>query len=377
MKLEQDTPADARRPRVPRLPRGQADAASTDSAVAATRRRRALRSGVRAAPSILGAVLCTWPAAPASAKSELRLYGVADVAIGRAHNGNGTSRTLLKSGQASSSRIGVRGSERLGGGLQLRFNLEAGLDVDTGTGSAAGGGLAFNRQSWVGLGGAFGELKLGRQYRPETRAVFVMDPFDGGSVASPPNTYSELVYRSDNAIVYETPSIANWRALVMVAPGERPNGARDDNGFALLYRKGPLRLAYGWDRRINAEASDGRVWQSLGGSYEAGPVTYYAAYRTRKERAAALDERSYWLGASVPMGAFTLRGVLGAVADRSPGRQDTTGVGVGLDYRLSARADLYGRYAHLRNRRGALFELDEDVQGSAPRSFVVGMQLRF
>ncbi|MBP8204788.1 MAG: porin [Giesbergeria sp.] len=62
-----------------------------------------------------------------------------------------------------SSRWGIRGTEDLGGGLKLNFVLEQGIAMDTGgisTVSASNGG--FNRNSFVRLSGAFGEIKLGR-----------------------------------------------------------------------------------------------------------------------------------------------------------------------------------------------------------------------
>lgn len=343
------------------------------------RSRTRLRERPMMAISTLIASLGVWYGAPARAAS-FEVYGIADAAVGYARNEEGDAQFAVRSGQASSSRLGLRGREPLTGKMEALFNLETSIDVDTGHGGGSREALGWNRQSWIGLAGDYGAVTLGRQYRPETRAVFVMDPFDGSSVASPPNTYSELVYRVDNAAVYETPRVANWQALVMFAPGERPDGvrsARDDRGFALLYHGGPLNLAYGWDRRANAQADDDRVWQSLGGSYDLGKFTVYGAYRRRAEGAAEVDERSYWMGLSVPLGSFTLRGVLGAVNDRSADNEDATGLGIGLDYALSKRTDIYSRLAMLRNRNGAGFDFGDNTAGKAPRSFAVGMRLRF
>ena len=173
--------------------------------------------------SALMALLVMSAAAPAWATS-ITIYGVVDAAMGYTSNGDDESQVRFQSGQMSASRIGLRGSEPIDGELKAVFNLEAGFDTDTGAGGGPRGSFAWNRQSWVGLSGRYGIVTLGRQYRPETRAVFVMDPFGGSSVASPPNTYSDLVFRTDNAIVYESPEISNWQALVMVAPGRAGSG---------------------------------------------------------------------------------------------------------------------------------------------------------
>src|SRR5690606_25713831 len=62
------------------------------------------------------------------------------------------------SGLLSTSRLGFKGSEDLGGGLSAVFKLEGSLAVDTGTSDA----LKFNRESYVGLAGGFGEIRFGK-----------------------------------------------------------------------------------------------------------------------------------------------------------------------------------------------------------------------
>ena len=316
----------------------------------------------------------------AHAQSSVTLYGIVDTAVERASNGTGTSVTRLVAGQGSASRLGFRGTEDLGGGLRAIFNLEAAVNTDNGSGGAAGGGLMFNRQSWVGLGGSWGQLTLGRQFRPEARAVFGMDPFDAGSVASPPNTYANTVFRADNAIVYETPRYGGLVGRVMYAFGEDASGvkrAMDDIGASLQYYAGPVYLAYGYDSRRNATANDRRTWHSVGGSYDLGAVKLYGAYRVREVGVANLDEANYWIGVGVPIGAWTLQATVGRVNDKTTANRDAKGYSFGAEYLLSKRTDLYMRYAKLRNENGATFGLDNGVNGPAPSSFVVGVRHRF
>ena len=59
---------------------------------------------------------------------------------------------------------GLRGTEDMGGGLKAVFQIEAGLNMSTG--ALGQGGLGFGRQSYVGLAGDFGAVRLGRQYSP-------------------------------------------------------------------------------------------------------------------------------------------------------------------------------------------------------------------
>lgn len=300
------------------------------------------------------------------------LYGSVDAAISHTRS-QGGSRVTVSSGQASSSRLGLSGREALGAGLDAVFNLEAGFEVDTGAGGGTRNTLAWDRQSWVGLAGRHGSLSFGRQYRPQTRAVLVTDPFDGASVASPPNTYAALSFRRSDALVYESPHIGHWQVLAMVAPREAGGSARPDLGYALLYRAGPLRAAHGWDRQARDGAT--RSEHSLGAAYELRGLTLYGAWRERTE-GTRLDERSHWLGISMPLGRWTLRGVVGGARERRA-RQATTGLGLGFEYRLSPRADLYGRHATLRNHGGATADLGERPAGAAPQALALGLRWRF
>lgn len=65
----------------------------------------------------------------------------------------------LANGGNSSSRLGFRGEEDLGGGLKAGFWLEGGINVDDG-----GTGFKFDRRSTVM--GNFGEVRLGRDKTP-------------------------------------------------------------------------------------------------------------------------------------------------------------------------------------------------------------------
>lgn len=314
----------------------------------------------------------------AHAQTQVETFGIIDAALESARTGDGTSITRLVSGQGSASRIGFRGIENLGGGMQAHFWLENAFNTDTGAQSDSA--RLFSRRATVGLSGTWGRVDLGRQFRPEARAVFGMDPFDGSSTASPSNTYSNLVFRTDNAIVYETPNVSGFVGRVMYAFGEATGPLKDANndvGGSLQYTNGPLYLAYGYDARENATDTGKRTWHSLGGAYNFGVAKLYAAYRIRKEAVANLDENSYWLGVGVPVGAWTFLATATRVNDTTAANRNATGVGLGADYDLSKRTTLYGRFGRVNNENGATFNLDNGVNGSSPSSLAVGLRHKF
>ena len=82
------------------------------------------------ATSIVGATAILWSAS-AMAQSTVTLYGIMDAGVEvltGAPDSKGHSSTLVReeSGGVNSSRIGLRGSEDLGGGLKAIFTLEGG-----------------------------------------------------------------------------------------------------------------------------------------------------------------------------------------------------------------------------------------------------------
>ena len=84
----------------------------------------------------------------------------------------GTKSTTQSWGasQGGTSALGVKGDEGLGDGLKASYLMELGIDADVDTANAK------NRQSYVGLDGAFGGIKIGRQYTPSFNAMAAMDP---------------------------------------------------------------------------------------------------------------------------------------------------------------------------------------------------------
>ena len=84
------------------------------------------------------------------AGAEVTLYGRVDLSI--AQRANAADNTELRNG--SGSRLGVRGSEDLGGGLKAVFGLEHRFDADNG----AAGDPFWGGKSVVGLAGSFGTV---------------------------------------------------------------------------------------------------------------------------------------------------------------------------------------------------------------------------
>ena len=103
---------------------------------------------------------CVAPVAHAQG-TELTIYGRAHVSIeSLSSSGKGSTQALKN----NTSRLGFRGKEALGDGLEAFFQIESGVALDDGT--STGSNVLGGRDSWVGLRNDYGAVKLGRFYHP-------------------------------------------------------------------------------------------------------------------------------------------------------------------------------------------------------------------
>ena len=102
-------------------------------------------------------------ALPAMAQSSVQVTGVVDNYFGSMERAGDAGRTSsVNSGGMTTSWLGFKGTEDLGGGLKATFNLTSFLRTDTGaSGRFNGNETFFSRDANVGLSGSFGAVTLG------------------------------------------------------------------------------------------------------------------------------------------------------------------------------------------------------------------------
>jgi len=175
------------------------------------------------------------------------------------------------------SRLGVRGSEDLGGGLSAIYQFEFGVDMTDGD------NFVSNRPKWVGLKGeSWGAITLGTQWTPYYNVLGIADvfnsvrtfgnftfsclPIDANGVnpdfASPEGSgvYCSTAYlgpfRYDNSVLYSTPSWNGLSAQAMLVmnglqstttTGDRSTGV-DAYDLNIKYENGPWFAGVAFDR---------------------------------------------------------------------------------------------------------------------------------
>jgi predicted porin len=322
--------------------------------------------------SLLALAALTAFAGAASAQSSVTLFGVVDLAGTYIDNDVDGKYLLAQDGNAS-SRIGFRGVEDLGGGLRAGFWLEGAISPDNG-----GTSLNFQRRSTVSLISGWGELRLGRDYTPTFWNWTSFDPFGTNGVGASTNlalnvdqvpgaTYNTLV-RANNSIGYFLPAMGGLYGQVMVAAGEGETTAANKMfGGRIGWAAGPFDVAVAYSTTEAPAGFDVDNF-NVAGSWNFGFMKLAAFYSQIEADGNRFDQENWFVGATVPMGAWTFKGTWGS-ADRSAGPAATAStplafssgnadqLAIGFTYDLSKRTALYGTYSQISNDDGAKYRV--------------------
>lgn len=335
----------------------------------------ALACGLAAATSVTSA----------QAQTSVQVYGIVDSGIAHLTNVNnaGDSNTKVPTLTSSfPSRIGFKGTEDLGGGLQAFFVLENGLGMDTG--AQQQGGRMFGRAANVGLKGEWGQLTLGRQNNmtyisglktdvlgPNLFAIGSIDPYL-------PNA------RSDNAIGY----MGNFGGFVVGATWSFGRDASNAGGPAatncggevagnskacrqytglLGYETKAWGLNASYDRMYGNTGAGGGLTSSdntdirttVNGYLMIGPTKIGGGVIDRETNAATgqVESLLWYLGVSHPVNNFVFD-LQAAARNTKNSDSDVTMLVARLNYALSKRTVVYTAIGRMDNDGASAVALD-------------------
>ena len=218
---------------------------------------------------ILAVAVAAAFAVPAIAAADTTLFGQVKYEVGYIDvlNEDGSSDNNFVH-STKGTRLGVRGSEDLGGGISAIFRFQGGLGgVNRGMSNTD---WTMNEENWVGLRGGFGTLQFGR-------SDTAMKKTGGNHFRAFTDTLAEPALipgrtaRADG-IHYSTPNFGGFTGFVTL----EPNGVKTD------------------------------TYWGLGGTYSAGPLLVTAAYEKSPDtgtfQAGTTDESNYQVGAKYNFG---------------------------------------------------------------------------
>ncbi len=285
-------------------------------------------------------------ASVASAQSSVTIYGILDASVRYANGldaanaGSATSTTAINSGVNTTNRWGLRGSEDLGGGLSAIFNLEGGLNVDTGASSSAT--KLFDRAAVVGLRGNFGTVTLGRQTTVLADALSGVDPLSSRFASLNPNV--------------SIAALSAPRLGIEYGPAGAATGSfRLDNSVKYLGKFGDVSV-----RAMHAfgeQAGNSGNLSSTGASaaYQTENYTANLAYAQFKN-ATGLSLKGYFGGVSAMLGSSKVSLTYGSHDAETTATAKTRNrtLGLGGTIPLSANIDLILSHYQVKRTRTAL-----------------------
>ncbi len=350
--------------------------------------------------SLFALAATTAIAGAAQAQSSVTVYGLLDLGyVGyntRAATGSAVNKTtgnVFSTSAESTSRLGFKGTEDLGGGTSAFFTVEMGLTPNSAQNISTSG--TSSRQTFVGLKkNNLGQFALGTQYTLIHNAVAATDPGQAnnniaGNIVYPAvtegtgstenSTGAAYTVRTNNQLSLNSATFSGFQANAMlVMNNKNPNetitvagatsattgGLNNQNGWGLglNYTLNKFYATANYQaltskqsaQTVNTAAPGTNVdnqWY-LAATYDFGILKAYAQYINRK--ISAQQNNSYYLsrtGEQIGVRSFITptieawaSGGLGRYTGFGSNAAHMTSWQIGSNYWLSKRTNLYAIY---------------------------------
>jgi predicted porin len=301
------------------------------------------------------------------------------------------------------SEIGIKGEERLGGGLSAWYQCASTADF---RGESQNGWCS--RNSALGLKGGFGSAFIGNWDTPFKRTAtatmvsgnelgiwaptFLL--FGDSTTDAVGANRASFRKRQQNSINYDSPNFGGFQVMGMFSSSQPSTGTLDNQpnnkpriwSLGLQYSAGPLYVSGGYEEHRDYAGATGpsgsrdRGWH-VGASYTAGPVRFGGLYTRQKFDVVGGDVTAKAWHAGVdwtiagPHGlrasytqAGNMSGVAGAVVGTPSGPGYRPAPAPGMDtgaklyeiryvYNFSKRTEFNVGYVRLNNDSGAAYNL--------------------
>ena len=316
-------------------------------------------------------------AAPFAAQADTILYGEARLSVDYIDNpvqGLDSYWDVVDDG----SKLGVKGTEDLGGGLSALYQWEFSVDM------TEGGNFGGTNQKFAGLKGGFGTVTLGTQDTPYWKVLNVIDIWNsskvlngatylGGAVTKETNTSGSLSTLPNN-FDYQTPIFNGFSAeamLMMNGAVNTPQGLSDGidlwsvnvkysqgpyfAGLTYIQLEGDHNVDLGSGRTVDLDLANwglGLGYKTdqwlVGLIYEQGDFTDVNFDRKIKVNGVPLatgdDAQSWYLTGQYAFGNNTVRAAYGQTDTGIDGEDRIDNWRAGYQYNFSKRTLLWAEY---------------------------------
>lgn len=261
--------------------------------------------------------------------AEIDIYGKANLTVQSSDEGDG-SFTEVKS---NASRIGFKGTYDLGDGIDVIFKAEFQVDLD---GDSAKGDSITDRNQYIGLRGAFGEVLLGKNDTMLKQSQGKVDLFSdlNGDIKS--------LWKGENrmadTISYKSPALSGLQLGVTYVAEDSLDG-EDATSIALFYgdkelKKSPLFASIAIDTEMKGyDAKRATISGKLAG------VILGAILHTQEKLSNGEELDGLLISAKYGFDKITVKGQFQTAS--VDGGDDKSGFTLGADYKLAKSTRLF------------------------------------
>jgi predicted porin len=324
---------------------------------------------------LIAAAVMAGLAAPMAAQADAGVYGLAQLELNSYDAGSG-SKTLIT--DAKNTRVGVKWSEDLGGGLKAigQFewgpnllnspsssdscsltNVASGTATDTAACSVTDKSGIYAREMWLGLKGGFGELHVGTIHSAYKYAGGVKyDPFVATQLQARTNagmlgsSFGQNGYMGNSIGYYNKFGMVNFALTYSPVEASDANntysGSKGDITLAATFgfNGGEVGLAYAKDKyATGTTGTEGPKNTKIFGKYAFGTSTILGQYEKHTTAAGgASDTKTYFLGYQLKLPAMNLLAIqIGQTKKDTGSNAKTSYAAVGVRHSFSKKTSAY------------------------------------
>ncbi|MCG8991000.1 porin [Laribacter hongkongensis] len=353
-------------------------------------------------------------ALPMAAMADVEIYGQLEAAVEAGNTfGYGDVFNTNTRIDDTGSKIGFKGTEDLGNGLKAIWQVESYLSIDGTTMNGGDRGNKFaGRDSFVGLQGNWGKVRLGRLSTYQNDSMERFDPwvYGAGVNGMSYTSANNLDGRVDNAVRYDTPNLNGFKAAILYGTdeqrtevnGHRPNRSTWNLGAGYEYAGYYVDAGYTLWQDANAAGDKNANYWRLEGGYAANNLLVALAYGQAKTydgsqlstsfneqvvgfptgaTNAAYKSKEAALTVAYTMGNFTPRFSYARIFDITVDGVDFADKNIdqfviGVDYAMSKRTMAYASYGYV-NHDATIYNAAGNDSKSSENTFAVGLVHKF
>jgi len=299
-------------------------------------------------------------AAVTGAMAQATIYGTIDQAyysLKSTDSGGNTSKTTGIAGvNNGGSAIGFKATEDLGNGIKVSFQQEIGLYTEK-----QGGPANFttsndedvksyeNRNSFIGISGAFGSLQVGRQYNLAFYNIIANDPMGFSGLGSFLAAGAGNPNRTDQLAIYTLPSFVPGLNIQLAKAfgntaitSTNSYKTGDSTSWAANYSANGLYVGFTNESVIGTSADTKEKYGSVTVSYDFGMAK--VGYGTTKTTEGITSMKGDSTSITVPVGGglsvfYNLNALKSDDGAGTTGKMK--GTQLGGNYALSKRSTVY------------------------------------